>query len=276
MPKGRKFLVLGAAGRDFPRSQLASTRFNDWVSDREIAYMEARAHGGEGMATTQGAYTDPRGEGKGYVGMMAIHDDRFIPGLKKITGVIRAHGARSVCQLMHCGRVGGVELSYNVGPSQVSQRIPRFREPIEQEIENHAQGARRIAEAGFDMVEISGIVEYLISNFISSYTNKRTDEYGGDVKGRAKFMTDDIMRACRNSLEDQQEGIIPGMVCNTCLVRLKTPLPDDQNLHDLELGEHIPDWSGHDTEAAIPINEWVIPPCGMNIPARGIDALYVS
>jgi len=193
------------------RIKYASTETNfnygdGFVSDREVAYMEAQARGGAGMVTTQGAYTDPRGEGKGYVGMMAIHDDRFIPGLKKIADVIRAHGARSVCQLMHCGRVGGVELSYTVGPSQVPQRIPRFREPvemtreqIEQEIENHAQGARRIVEAGFDMVEISGIVGYLISNFISSYTNKRTDEYGGDVRGRAKFMTD-IVRACRRQV----------------------------------------------------------------------------
>jgi 2,4-dienoyl-CoA reductase (NADPH2) len=98
---------------------------------------------------------------------------------------------------MHCGRVGGINLEYTVGPSEVKQRIPRFREPVEmtkeqikEAIKEHVQGARRCIEAGFDAVEISGIVGYLISNFVSSYTNLRADEYGGSVENRARFMTD--------------------------------------------------------------------------------------
>jgi 2,4-dienoyl-CoA reductase (NADPH2) len=184
------------------RIKYASTETNfnygdGYVSDKEVAYMEAQARGGAGMVTTQGAYTDSRGEGQGYVGMMSIHDDKFIPGLKRIADVIHKHDAKAVLQLMHCGRVGGINLEYTVGPSQVKQRIPRFREPvemtreqIEMAIQEHIDGARRCVEAGYDAVEISGIVGYLISNFVSSYTNKRTDEYGGSVKGRAKFMTD--------------------------------------------------------------------------------------
>ncbi len=181
------------------RIKYASTETNfnysdGYVADKEVAYMEAQARGGAGIVTTQGAYTDPRGEGKGYVGMMAIWDDKFIPGLRRIADVIRKYDALSVLQLMHCGRVGGIHLDYTVGPSVVDQRLPRFRPPREmtkEEIEiciaEHVQGARRCAEAGFDAVEISGIVGYLLSNFISSYTNQRTDEFGGDVKGRAEF-----------------------------------------------------------------------------------------
>jgi len=181
------------------RIKYASTETNfnyrdGYVADKEVAYMEAQARGGAGIVTTQGAYTDPKGEGKGYVGMMAIWDDEFIPGLKRVADVIRKYDARSVLQLMHCGRVGGIHLDYTVGPSVVEQRLPRFRPPremtrekIEVCIEEHVQGARRCAEAGFDAVEISGIVGYLLSNFISSYTNKRTDEFGGDVKRRAEF-----------------------------------------------------------------------------------------
>lgn len=181
------------------RIKYASTETNfnygdGYVSDKEVAYMEAQARGGAGIVTTQGAYTDPKGEGKGYVGMMAIYDDKFIPGLKRIADVIRKYDAVSVLQLMHCGRVGGIHLDYTVGPSVVDQRLPRFRPPremsredIERCIDEHVQGARRCAEAGFDAVEISGIVGYLLSNFISSYTNKRTDEFGGDARGRAEF-----------------------------------------------------------------------------------------
>ncbi len=173
------------------------TNFNysdGFVADKEVAYMEAQARGGAGIVTTQGAYTDQQGEGKGYVGMMGISDDKFIPGLKRIADVIRKYDALSVLQLMHCGRVGGVQIDYTVGPSEVEQRLPRFRPPREMSreeieicIEEHVQGARRCAEAGFDSVEISGIVGYLLSNFISPYTNKRTDEFGGDLKGRAEF-----------------------------------------------------------------------------------------
>ena len=181
------------------RIKYASTETNfnysdGYVADKEVAYMEAQARGGAGIVTTQGAYTDPKGEGKGYVGMMAIWDDKFIPGLKRIADVIRKYDAVSVLQLMHCGRVGGIHLDYTVGPSVVDQRLPRFRPPremtkeqIEICIEQHVQGALRCAEAGFDAVEISGIVGYLLSNFISPYTNQRTDEFGGDVQRRAEF-----------------------------------------------------------------------------------------
>ena len=186
------------------RIKYASTETNfnfgdGFVADKEVAYMEAQARGGAGMVTTQGASTDPRGEGQGYVGMMGIYDDKFIPGLKKISNVIHKNGAKAVLQLMHCGRVGGINLEYTVGPSEVKQKIPRFREPVEMTLEQievaiqeHVLGARRCIEAGFDAVEISGIVGYLISNFVSSYTNIRTDQYGGSLDGRAKFMTDII------------------------------------------------------------------------------------
>jgi len=193
------------------RIKYASTETNfnygdGFVSDKEVAYMEAQARGGAGIVTSQGAFTDPGGEGKGYVGMMGIWDDKFIPGLKRIADVIHRHDSRAILQLMHCGRVGGVELDYTVGPSVVKQKIPRFREPkemtveeIETCIQGHVDGARRCQEAGYDGVEISGIVGYLISNFISAYTNKRTDEYGGDIHGRSAFMrkiVEGIRRQC--------------------------------------------------------------------------------
>jgi 2,4-dienoyl-CoA reductase (NADPH2) len=217
------------------RIKYASTETNfnygdGYVSDKEVAYMEAQARGGAGLVTTQGAYTDPRTEGKGYVGMMGIWDDRFIPGLKRIADVIHKHDTKGILQLMHCGRVGGVELDYTVGPSVVKQRIPRFREPREMSVEDieiciqeHVDGARRCREAGFDGVEISGIVGYLISNFVSAYTNKRTDDYGGDIRGRSTFMRKIvegirrevgpdypiIIRLCGEELLDDRGGNTP-------------------------------------------------------------------
>jgi len=209
------------------------TNFNDkegFVTDVEVSYMEAQARGGAGIVTTQGAFTDPAGEGKGYVGMMGIHDDKFIPGLKRIADVIRAHGAISCLQLMHCGRVGGVELEYCVGPSDVKQMLPIFRpvremslEKVELTIKEHVDAAKRCVEAGYDMIEVSGIVGYLLSNFISSYTNKRTDRFGGDIRGRCQFMVEIIqgirkvvgpdypivIRLCGEELLDDRGGNKP-------------------------------------------------------------------
>ncbi len=168
-----------------------------YVSDREVAYMEAQAQGGAGIVTTQGAYADKRGEGKGFKGMMAIYDDRFIPGLARIADVIRRNAALSCLQLLHCGREGGVELDYCLMPSVVPQKLSYFKPPreisiaeIKESVTDHVNAARRAIEAGFDMVEISGIVGYLLSTFISRYTNKRQDEYGGDIRHRCRLMVE--------------------------------------------------------------------------------------
>jgi 2,4-dienoyl-CoA reductase (NADPH2) len=182
------------------RIKYASTETNfnysdGFVSEKELAYIEAHARGGSGIVTTQGAYTDPRGEGQGYVGMMGIWDDKFIPGLKKMADIIHSGDALACLQLMHCGRVGGINLPYTVGPSAIKQRLRRFRPQrkmsipeIEECIQEHIDGARRAVEAGYDIIEISGIVGYLISNFVSKFTNWRSDEYGGDIHGRCTLM----------------------------------------------------------------------------------------
>jgi 2,4-dienoyl-CoA reductase (NADPH2) len=207
------------------------TNFNTsdgYVTDREVAYMEAQAKGGAGIVTTQGAYTDIKGEGKGFRGMMSIAEDRFIPGLARIAQVISDNGALSCLQILHCGREGGVDLNYSVMPSVVPQRLSYFKPPreltlaeIKQSIREHVEAARRAVQAGYDMLEISGIVGYLISTFISRYTNKRQDEYGGEtIQDRCKLMVEVIqaikaevgpsiplgIRLCGSELLDDRGG----------------------------------------------------------------------
>ena len=195
------------------RIKYASTETNynysdGFVSEKELAYIEAHARGGSGIVTTQGAYTDPKGEGQGYVGMMGIWDDKYIPGLKKMCDIIHQGDALACLQLMHCGRVGGINLDYTVGPSAVPQRLRRFRpqremtvEDIEICIQEHIDGAKRAVEAGYEIIEVSGIVGYLISNFVSSYTNKRTDDYGGEIFDRCAFMRK-IVAGIRKEVDD--------------------------------------------------------------------------
>lgn len=184
-----------------------------YVSDREVEYMEAQAKGGAGIVTTQGAYPDRTGEGKGFKGMMAICDDRFIPGLARIADVIRENGALSSLQILHCGREGGVELDYCLMPSVVPQKLSYFKPPreitkeeIKSTLNDHIDAARRAKEAGFDMIELSGIVGYLISTFISRYTNKRTDEYGGNLRDRCRLMIE-VIQGVKAQVGDMPVGI---------------------------------------------------------------------
>ncbi|MEM2313040.1 MAG: FAD-dependent oxidoreductase [Candidatus Nezhaarchaeales archaeon] len=210
-----------------------------FVTDVDVAYIRERAKGVVGgICTIQGVYMDPKGEGKGYVGQAAAYDDKFIPGLKRLADAIHGEGAIANIQLMHCGRVGGIELPYCVGPSAIPQRLRIFRpvkemskDDIKQCIKEHADAARRGIEAGFDIIEISGIVGYLISNFLSKYTNRRTDEYGGDIEGRCRFMVEVIqavrdvigkdvpiiIRLCAEELLDDVNGNTP----EECMITYK-------------------------------------------------------
>ena len=186
-----------------------------FVTDAGLEYIRLRARGVVGgICTIQGVYMDPDGFGQGYVGQAAAWDDKFIPGLKRLADAIHDEDAISNYQLMHCGRVGGVETPVCVGPSAIPQRLRVFRpvremtkNDIKTCIQEHADAARRCIDAGFQMMEISGIVGYLISNFLSSYTNRRTDEYGGDIEGRCTFMVETI-HAVRDAIGDDIPLII--------------------------------------------------------------------
>jgi 2,4-dienoyl-CoA reductase (NADPH2) len=185
-----------------------------FVTDMDVAYIRERAKGVVGgICTMQGVYMDEKRQGQGYVGQAAAWDDKYIPGLKRLADAIHEEGAIAACQLMHCGRVGAIETKYCQGPSAVPQRLRIFRpaeemskEDIKQCIKEHVNATRRLIEAGFDIVEISGIVGYLISNFLSNYTNRRTDEYGGDIRGRARFMVE-VIQAVKKVCGDVPLGI---------------------------------------------------------------------
>ncbi len=202
-----------------------------FITDADVAYMRERAKGVVGgLCFMQGVYMDPGRQGQGYVGQAACWDDQFIPGLKRIADAIHAERAVAGFQLMDCGRVGAVEVDYCHGPSAVPQRLRIFKPvqemskaDIQDVVQQHVAAARRGVAAGFDMMEISGIVGYLISNFISSYTNRRTDEYGGDIRGRMRMVVEIIqgvkqacgpdipvgIRLCSEELLDDVRGNTP-------------------------------------------------------------------
>lgn len=180
------------------------------VSDQEVSWLAERARGGAGMVTTGGVY--PHILGKGYIGHLGADDDKFIPGLSRLAQVIRENGAKSVCQIMHTGRyahpakygVGGQP----VGPSAIESPVRRFgkcrelsKEEIKELIKCYGQAARRIKEAGFDAIELRAHGGYLGASFLSPWSNKRTDEYGGSLENRARFVLE-FIREVREQVGD--------------------------------------------------------------------------
>ncbi|UCH22012.1 MAG: FAD-dependent oxidoreductase [Deltaproteobacteria bacterium] len=201
------------------------------ITDAGVAYMRERAKGVVGgLCFMQGVYMDEKRQGQGYVGQAAAWDDKFISGLKRIADAIHDQKAVAGFQLMDCGRVGAVDIEEGHGPSTVPQRLRVFKPMKEMTnaevkvmIQQHIDAAKRGIAAGFDVMEISGIVGYLISNFISSYTNRRTDEYGGDIRGRMQSVVEIIqgvkealppdmplgIRLCSEELLDDVRGNTP-------------------------------------------------------------------
>ena len=204
---------------------------NGFVTDADVAYMKRRAEGVVGgLCFMQGVYMDEARKGQGYVGQAACWDDKYIPGLKRLADAIHEEKAVAGFQLMDCGRVGAVEVDSGHGPSTVPQRLRIFKPmyemtnaEVKEMVQQSVDAARRGVEAGFDIMEISGIVGYLISNFLSSYTNRRTDEYGGDIRGRCQAMVEIIqgvkevcgpdipvgIRLCSEELLDDVRGNTP-------------------------------------------------------------------
>ncbi|MHA1965101.1 MAG: NADH:flavin oxidoreductase [Candidatus Thorarchaeota archaeon] len=134
---------------------------------------------------------------------IGIHDDKMIPGLTKLADGIKTHGARAFIQINHSGPKAHVKTRY-VGPSNIPVMKNKTPEPLTvDEIEDIKQwfvdAARRAKEAGFDGVEVHGAHYYLLSAFLSGYTNRRKDDYGGTTEKKAKFSVD-VIKAIREAL----------------------------------------------------------------------------
>ncbi|MHC4342955.1 MAG: oxidoreductase [Planctomycetota bacterium] len=178
------------------------------ITEREFGRMEVVARTGCGIITNQGADPNSEGYGKAYFRQLSIAHDRFIHGFARIADMIHEAGALAVQQILHGGRYGGVELDHCLQPSDVPQTLQHFRPPramtvkqVERCIHDHAQAARRSIEAGFDGAEVTSFMGYLLSNFLSPFTNKRTDKYGGDLEARCRFMVE-LLQAMRAAMGD--------------------------------------------------------------------------
>jgi len=177
------------------------------VTERLIAYYRRRAQGGAGLVITEVCAIDPRG--RGFPNEIGSWSDEFIPGLSRLAGAIHDAGARCAVQLHHAGResfksVLGVDPE---APSPVPSVLlaqpceEMSRDRIGVIIQAYASAAARVREAGFDAVEVHGAHGYLIGQFLSPFSNKREDRYGGSDENRARFALE-IVEAVRSRVGD--------------------------------------------------------------------------
>ena len=164
------------------------------VGDRLIAYLARRAKGGTGLIITEVCAVDPRG--KGFPNEIGAWSDAFIPGLSGLTEAIHREGGKIALQLHHAGRetfkqaAGGTPEAPSAIPSAVlGQPCEEMSlERIAAVIDAFARAAARARKAGFDAVEIHGAHGYLLNQFLSPFSNQRTDEYGGSEENRSRFV----------------------------------------------------------------------------------------
>ncbi|KKN45806.1 hypothetical protein LCGC14_0679340 [marine sediment metagenome] len=158
------------------------------VNDKTINFYEERSKGGVGLIILGGCGVEDRGSGPT---MLSIADDKYISGYTKFAERIHKHGAKTIVQLYHAGAYSGMPgmVSSSAVMSNLTRRVPEELSIEEIKIvqENHALAAERVREAGFDGVELLGSAGYLINQFLSPNTNKRTDEYGGSLENRLRY-----------------------------------------------------------------------------------------
>jgi 2,4-dienoyl-CoA reductase-like NADH-dependent reductase (Old Yellow Enzyme family) len=163
------------------------------VNDRHIEHYARRARADVGLMIVEHSYIVP--EGRMTAQQLGIHEDALVPGLTRLADAIRDAGSKSAIQLTHAGANTTAEICgcQPVGPSNVP--VPnRDVEPrpleageIKALVESYRRAATRAVEAGFDSIEIHGAHGFLLNQFVSPYTNQRTDEYGGSLEGRLRF-----------------------------------------------------------------------------------------
>ncbi len=185
-----------------------NTNFADdegFATRKLINYYAERAKGGVGLIIISAAAVDKKAKKRS--GGLLIDHEKFMPKLRKMTDAIHEHGARVFQQINHNGRLlssmtAGVFKVKPVAPSPIPHattgEIPEEldRKGIADITAKFADAALRVKTAGFDGVELHGAHGYLLNQFLSPYSNKRQDEYGGSLENRMRFPLE-VVRSVR-------------------------------------------------------------------------------
>ena len=177
-----------------------------FVNDWHLVHLGSRAAGGAGLVLTEAAAVDPLGRIS--PADLGIWDDQHVPGLQRVASFIRAQGATAGIQLAHAGRKastappweGGRGVPADAGGWQpvapgadafdAASPVPAAldRDGILDVVAAFGRAAARARAAGFQVVEIHAAHGYLLHEFLSPLTNRRTDEYGGSYDNRTRML----------------------------------------------------------------------------------------
>lgn len=177
------------------------------ASAADVAFYEERAKGGVGLIMSEAISVDSV-TGRANPFNMCIDSDSHIEPLKKLTDAVHAYGTAFFMELYHPGRQGSSELNGGrkmFAPSEIPCGLTQQPvcamtvEDIDYMVEKFVEGAIRSQKGGADGVLLHGAHGYLLNEFLSPYTNKRTDEYGGSPENMARFTVraiKEIKKAC--------------------------------------------------------------------------------
>ena len=183
-----------------------------------------------GLIVTEGVAISP--EGFGWADTPGLWSEEQVRGWSHVTDAVHAAGGRIVVQLWHTGamshpdlRGGALPLSASdVNPEQQSVTAagrvptgaprPMTRDEIRRTVADYARAARNATNAGFDGVQIQANYLYLLAQFLNKATNRRSDEYGGDIEGRARILFE-VVEAILDEVDPSQVGVKIGPMHET-------------------------------------------------------------
>jgi len=187
------------------RSRKASP--DGYITDEIVKHYSDRAEGA-GTAIVEHTYVADWGR---TLIQLGVSDDRFIPGLKQLAQAIHAKGAAAVLQINHAGSHSSSEVlgrlptapSAIKNPREEKGEVPKpmTKDDIQEVVNAFAGAAKRAVAAGFDGVEVHCAHGFLLSEFISPITNKRTDEYGGSTRNRIR-LPEEVVKAIRKVVDE--------------------------------------------------------------------------
>lgn len=199
-----------------PMTRVTATE-DGHATETMARYYERFARGGFGLVITEGIYTD-QAHAQGYLFQPGLTDMAQARAWQPVVKGIQSHGALALAQLMHAGGIsqGNRFSDFNVAPSAVQPKgqqmafyrgegqypLPREIDDtqIKEAIEGFAETARRAVEiSGFDGVEIHGANGYMLDQFLTDYTNTRSDQYGGSTENRVR-LTLEVIGAVRAAI----------------------------------------------------------------------------
>lgn len=179
------------------------------VSERLLSYIDSQSRGGAGLVYVEHAAVEaPRGNNSPIT--LNVSHERYVAGLAELADVVHQNGAKVALQIDHAGRQASLKATRNrelISCSDVpwvpSGTRPRAMtvDEIRDMVGLFADAALRVQLAGFDAVTIHAGHGYLLSSFLSPFANKRTDQYGGTVQNRTRFLLE-IIAACRDRVGD--------------------------------------------------------------------------